>query len=218
MSTNKHKPFSCKTTILALLIVTILALMLTGCGKKPPQGPGKDDADITDVQPGDSTNIFEDIDGYYFEFSSGAGGWGTEFRIAPDGSFSGIFHDNDMGDAGNGYPNGTLYYSAFHGQMSAPVQIDENTWQFRVESIDYDNPVGTEEIIDGVLYKYSEVYGLEGDGPLNLYVPGAPVSVLSEDVMSWVRYNIGEGANLDRYIIENVSEGYGMFSYIDGEF
>ena len=51
---------------------------------------------------------FEDLSKYSYYFSSGAGGWGEEFVIERDGYFKGSFHDSDMGDTGEGYPNGTV--------------------------------------------------------------------------------------------------------------
>lgn len=55
---------------------------------------------------------FMPISGNTFHFSSGAGGWLTEIVISEDGSFTGHFHDSDMGDA---YPEGTRYECSFTG-------------------------------------------------------------------------------------------------------
>ena len=46
-------------------------------------------------------------------FSSGAGAWGTVLELAPDGAFTGSFHDTNMGETGEGYPNGTVYLCSF---------------------------------------------------------------------------------------------------------
>lgn len=43
-----------------------------------------------------------------FSFSSGAGGWSTDFEIEQDGSFSGSYHDSEFGSTGDGYPGGTM--------------------------------------------------------------------------------------------------------------
>ena len=63
-----------------------------------------------------------------FYFSSGAGGWGTSLTLQADGSFTGSFHDSEMGDASADYPNGTVYICNFEGKFSTPVQVDEYTY------------------------------------------------------------------------------------------
>ena len=45
---------------------------------------------------------FELLSNQTFYFSSGAGAWGTEMDISADGSFTGNFHDSEMGDTGEG--------------------------------------------------------------------------------------------------------------------
>ena len=47
---------------------------------------------------------YADLKGLEFSFSSGVGAWETMLGIMPDGTFSGTFHDADMGDNGAGYP------------------------------------------------------------------------------------------------------------------
>ena len=49
---------------------------------------------------------------------SGASAWSTELYLQSDGSFSGYYHDSDMGATGDAYPNGTLYESSFSGSFS----------------------------------------------------------------------------------------------------
>ena len=63
-------------------------------------------------------SIFQTMAGLEWSFSSGAGAWSTELYIQTDGSFSGDFHDSDMGDCTDEYPYGTLYFCAFSGRMS----------------------------------------------------------------------------------------------------
>ena len=43
-------------------------------------------------------------------FSSGAGGWSTELKVADDGTFTGAYHDSEMELTGENYPNGTVLY------------------------------------------------------------------------------------------------------------
>ena len=44
-----------------------------------------------------------------FLFTSGAGGWSTQLSLNRDGSFTGEFHDSEMGDRTEEYPNGSVY-------------------------------------------------------------------------------------------------------------
>ena len=64
--------------ILALLLVAVLAC--AGAEEK------------TDT-------FFTRLEGLEWTFSSGAGGWSTDMRILPDGTFSGEYHDSEMGEA-----------------------------------------------------------------------------------------------------------------------
>ena len=44
-----------------------------------------------------------------FIFASGAGAWGSSLSLWPDGTFTGSYHDSEMGENGEDYPNGTVY-------------------------------------------------------------------------------------------------------------
>ena len=58
----------------------------------------------------DGGNIFSQMPKDY-TFASGAGAWATSLELYEDGSFAGDYHDSDMGDSGDGYPNGTISVS-----------------------------------------------------------------------------------------------------------
>ena len=86
------------------------------------------------------------MDGETFYFSSGAGGWATELKVYADGTFEGHYYDSDMGDRGNGYPNGTQYDSEFKGKFSVPEQVNNYSYSMKVENVETDKMAGTEEI------------------------------------------------------------------------
>ena len=73
----------------------------------------------------EETGIFDQLNGQTFTFSSGVGGWSNELTIGKDGSFTGNYHDSEMGETGEGYPDGSLYGCAYHGQLTDPEQVDE---------------------------------------------------------------------------------------------
>ena len=68
--------------------------------------------------------IMATLAGLEWSFSSGVGGWSTDLRILEDGSFSGEYHDSEMGETGDGYPDGTVYCCSFTGRMSTVGQAD----------------------------------------------------------------------------------------------
>lgn len=107
-------------------------------------------------------------------FASGAGGWSTEITLEPDGSFTGLFVDADMGDSGEGYPGGTRYVCQFHGSFGEFVQRTSASWSMILEELTLDTelPVGEMEFADGVRCISSEAYGFEGQDGKSLQ-PGA---------------------------------------------
>ena len=118
-------------------------------------------------------------------FSSGVGGWSTELSIQPDGSFSGAYHDSEMGDATDDYPDGTVYGCAFSGQMTLAEQLDENSWKIRIDSLSIDGELGQETIDDGIRFVTDEPYGISEGDEMRLFLPGTPVDILSEDMRVW---------------------------------
>lgn len=130
---------------------------------------------------------FKDLKDYEFEFSSGVGAWATALSIDGDGSFKGTYHDADMGDTGEGYPDGMFYFCSFSGKFTKPKKINDYTYSVRIASIKYDHQVGTEEYGDGRKYVYTEPYGLEDSDEILIYLPGSPISQLPEPYMDWVR-------------------------------
>ena len=121
-----------------------------------------------------------------FIFSSGAGAWETDLSVDADGNFSGMFHDSEMGDTGEGYPSGSIYFSEFFGRFGQLEKVDDYTYATTIESIEYVNEPGTEEIKDEMRYKYSEAYGLENAGRILFYLPGRPLDSFSEGERSWM--------------------------------
>ncbi len=133
-------------------------------------------------QPGP---FFAQFEGMEWSFSSGAGGWSTDMRILPDGSFSGEFHDSEMGDTGDGYPDGTVYTCSFTGRLSFLEQVDENSWKIRVDELKLGEVPDDEWIDDGIRFIASEAYGISEEDEMILYRPGTPVNVLTEDMQMW---------------------------------
>lgn len=148
-----------------LLSVLCLVLILTTAGYAEKQ------------------DIFADLDGYEWSFLSGVGGWSTDMQIRADGSFTGEFHDSEMGETGEGYPDGSLYFCSFSGQMNVAGQVDEKTWKIRIDKLEKEP--AQESVADGIRYVPADIYGLSEGDEMILYAPGTPVSILSEEMQLW---------------------------------
>ena len=129
--------------------------------------------------------LFGKLAGLEWTFSSGVGGWSTDMRILEDGSFSGEFHDSEMGETEDAYPYGTVYRCDFTGRFSVTERIDETTWKLRVSALGRDESQPEEEIDGGVRYVRAEPYGLSEGDEMLLYAPGTPLDALSEDMRFW---------------------------------
>ncbi len=174
------------------------------------------------VQPGSGSDgeetgfRFEDLSDRAFYFSSGAGAWFTELRIQSDGSFEGLYQDADMGDSGDDYPNGTLYYCEFFGRFDQLEKVDDLTYKMNLSTISFKHEPDIEEIIDGVRYIYSGAYGLDGE-EFYLYLPGSKLADLPQAFREWVGYYDLEAVQeeeLSFYGLYNVSGELGFSSSV----
>ena len=138
-----------------------------------------------------NTDFFAQFDGINFEFSSGAGGWCTELKILPDGTFSGDYHDSEMGETADNYPDGSLYLCTFSGKFSLVEQVNENTWKIRVDELRADDTPGEENIEDGIRYVYCEPYGVSLGEEFLLYKPGTSLEGFTDDMKFWSHVSDG---------------------------
>lgn len=233
-----------KRKALLLAVVSITLLLLTGCNReqatsnntktegkqvidsktikdpdtdaKPPLEPTTIEVtpSVAENSNGTTTLQFSELSKYQFEFSSGAGAWQTILNINEDGTFKGYFSDSDMGDTGEGYPNGIVYSSTFEGKFTTPVRVNDYTYSISIEYINLEKEVDSEEIIDGIKYIYCEPYGLEDAKEIYIYTPKAPLKELPEGFMSWVVYmDSNDDEYLPFYGLYNVETEHGFSSY-----
>ena len=110
----------------------------------------------------------------------------------------------------------------------AMKNLDERTYKTTIDSLSYTNKPGTKEIIDGVRYEYSEVYGLEKAEDIIFYLPGTKTKNLPEEYLSWVRDALydykteKESKKLDFIGLYNEKQGEGfsictLASYMENE-
>lgn len=155
---------------------------------------------------------FEMLSEYNYSFLSGAGAWSDDFNIESDGYFHGSYHDTDMGDMDDDYPNGTFYFCNYEGHFSDIEKIDEYTYKMTMTDIkilDDDE----EYIEDGVRYIPLLPYALDEAKEVDIYLPGKPVSELSEDIQMWLFIPYQDQQNtLESLSLVNVNNEYGITS------
>ncbi len=132
--------------------------------------------------------VLEQLNGVNFVFSSGVGGWETSLTVGENGVFTGQYHDSEMGETGEGYPDGTVYGCLFHGQFSDPVQENVRMWRLSV-SLTADEGQLPEYVEDGIRYVTTEPYGLKDGQTVILYLPGTHVDFLPEALLPWTHLN-----------------------------
>ena len=162
---------------------------------------------------GENADLFSQLRGKLFEFSSGVGAWGTELIMEENGAFTGSYHDGEMGEAGEGYPDGTVYGCLFHGQLSEPVQVNETTWTAKI-AVEPDEGQVPETVEDGVRYVTSSPYGVEQAETVTVFLPGTPVEGLPEELLFWTHLQETDpnAAVLPFFVIWSEADGAGFIS------
>lgn len=180
------------------------------------QGAPKEDTSETPKEEVKEGSLPSDFLGKNFVFASGAGAWGTVITLNEDGSFEGSFHDSNMGEIGDGYPNGTVYICEFKGKFTDIKPVEEGIWSMRLESLETEGEPGTEEIKDGVLFVTAEPYGMDGGENYLALLPGASTAMLGEESWPWfygvLGVDIKEVSEMPAAAIYNVESGYTFVS------
>lgn len=203
---------------LTTILTTLFVATALGCGAEDRTEPytlSYEDIDTTtkDAEVAEADALtFADLSKRRFEFSSGAGGWSEEFTIEKDGYFTGLYHDSDMGDMGEGYENGTVYSSSYSGHFTDLTRIDEYTYRMKLTDITYEETPDTEEMSDNTRYIYTDSYCLGDTDTFTVYLPGTPMEEIAEEVRSWLyAYNQSE-TELTMIAIVDETNGYGIYS------
>lgn len=140
-----------------------------------------------------------------FVFTSGAGAWSTGITINPDGTFTGQFHDSDMGDRGAGYPNGTMYISNFSGAFSAAEKLDNYRYKVTLSYLVQHDRQGDVYFQNGQRLIVSYPYGFDDAHEFIIYLPGTPISLVEDEFLFWAFLN---GQNI-RYLPNTL---YGLYN------
>lgn len=171
---------------------------------------------LTSVCGEQDSSFFAQFEGMEWSFSSGAGGWSTDMRFSPEGSFTGEYHDSEMGETGDLYPEGTIYSCSFTGRMSFVEQVNEFTWKVRVEELETGETPDKEWIDDGIRFVAADPYGITAGDELLVYCPGTPVSVFTEEMQLWAHLLDTEDTlfELDNWFLWNEKQESGFVGYL----
>lgn len=187
--------------------ICMSALVISGCGCENAKP-----TDATDETETVSTNLPIE-DGLVMMFASGAGAWSTNLYLNADGSFTGDFHDSDMGDL-------TMYECEFSGMFSQIEKIEDYAYKMQLDSLKTKHEAGEEafyDMGDGNVLKVvqSTPYGLDGGEEFVFYLPNAPLDELDDEFLSWAITEDGSGTVLGRYGLYNINGENGFFEYGD---
>lgn len=208
-----------KIRILLVLMCLVISLtMLCGCGKKEETKKVNDIVKLEKVEKKreeEKVTLPEGAFPLQMNFSSGAGGWGTDITLKEDGSFTGKYSDSEMGSTGEGY-DATVYICEFNGKFEVMEQINGYSYSLQLVEINAERETDTEWIEDRVKYISSTPYGLEEGKEFILYTPETPVSGLSKELLSWWPHRFTSEderpEKLSCYGLHNVEKDYGFFS------
>lgn len=140
-----------------------------------PETVDESDSDVSSEYAGIETKLFEEMSGEYWMLS-GAGGWQSRIYLYSDGYFVGIFEDADAG---------SVERCEFSGYLEYPMYLNENTYLTHINELVYEEPGKVSEE-DGIKLTTSTPYGFDGASTTYIYVPGTPISSLSNDEYFWV--------------------------------
>lgn len=194
-----------------LLSIMCVVLSLSGCGEKAIETPTEA---VTEATLNGGVLPIED--NFEMLYASGAGAWGTFITLNADGSFTGTYHDSEMGDSGEGYDS-TRYECEFTGKFTDIKMIEDYAFSMKLESVETKVPVGQEwieEMEDGWRLRYvaTDPLGIAGGEEFIFYLPTAPVSELEEEFLMWNPARNEDTEILNRYGLYNVITDAGFYT------
>ena len=193
-----------------ILAFTLTALTLLTCSCENNKAETTTAKSTVETTAFETTAVTEATEPMNFIFLSGAGGWSTEMTLNADGSFSGEYHDSELGSIGDNYPNGTVYTCKFTGKFKDFEKVNEYTYSMSIDTINTEYEIGKTWIEDGVQYIAGAPYGLDGGNDFLLYTPDAPTAELPEDFIIWIKSATEVKDTLGCYAIRNLANDCGF--------
>ena len=187
---------------------------IKGVSAKSQKSNGKNASKNADTKKSDSQSdaatrsLMKSIAGKY-GFASGSGGWGTTMTVASDGTFSGTYHDSDMGITGDDYPNGSVTISNFKGRFKDAKKNADGSYTMQCDksALKIDGNIGDTYIKNGSKYTVADPYGIAPCSTFTVYPAGYDSSQLSEAIVGWSRaWYDSMPAKLETPIIVNAED------------
>ncbi|MBQ8540074.1 MAG: hypothetical protein IJ435_01225 [Clostridia bacterium] len=211
-----------KKFIIVFMCLALSAVLLSGCGcdrngaVDPTEATETVTEEATEAATGEEVELLPIEGSLDMIFSSGAGAWESHISLSPDGSFTGGYHDMDMGSSGEGY-EATVYESEFKGKFSNFSKLSDYAYSMTLETVETEKEAGTEKIEDwdGVRVRVvaSSALGIADGTDFVLYLPETPTAELDEEFLYW-RPGFGEkGETLGCYGLYNIAGETGFFTY-----
>ncbi|MBW3090067.1 PASTA domain-containing protein [Bifidobacterium miconisargentati] len=145
------------------------------------------------------TSDFTPFAGKYM-LSGGAGAWYTSLEMKSDGSFSGHFQDANMGDSGDGYPNGTVEVNDFTGRFKSITKNKDGSYTLECDTSAFQLATTPDEstIRQGVRYHNAsgDATGMGPCGTFTGFPDGFDSSAMPEETAAWVNRLGGSGPML----------------------
>ena len=127
----------------------------------------------------------------------GMGAWATNLTLAQDGSFYGHYHDTNMGEIGDGYPNGTEYTCDFSGRFCVVRQINDYSFAVILEELETE-AFDQIWIKDGIRYITTEPAGLTCGAKFLCFTPETPLDQMTDDFLFWWSLRYSDDANSNK--------------------
>ena len=143
--------------------------------------------------------------------SSGVGAWRATVTIQPDGNFTGMYEDSDMGETGPGYPNGTQYGCSFSGRFGGFTQVSAKEYRMTVAQLTMEGPLPEDRTADGMRMVTQAFSSLEVGDVISIYLPGTKTSAVPEEYFAWVQDNVSGGALVNAGLYNRTKgQGYAL--------
>jgi hypothetical protein len=204
--------------IIVLCMCFGLMLSMIGCSEVKPTETIKETEDFNvEIEPKVDTIVLEENEetellpiehSLEMNMFNGVGNWENYLRLDQDGVFWGSYHDLDMGETGEDYPEGTYYWNEYWGNFENFEELNDYSYKMTMTTmgLEYQDPWVD---IDGgmKMETINDITGIKRETDYILYLPNTPVSVLPEYAGTWFPdEDISERETTGMYILYSIAE------------
>ena len=144
-----------------------------------------------------------------FGLATGAGGWYTSLILDNAGSIYGAFHDNEYGETGERYENGTQYWNEYWGFFSDIKKINDYSYKMMLKDVATSQPTDVESIDEEEKLRFlttDKITGIVDDTEYILYLPNTEVLDLPSEIVNYLPTIDTDKDIIDCYILYSVKE------------